>query len=138
MMPFHTMKARVIHEQLSKDEPFEDWSSVKRTFLIVAGMMVNARALVDAEALGFEAQGLLHFAHHQTGKVVDDFNLFQLVIPVTALDELYRAYDETRVSLPQAPEVLHDGRPDEDADPEDLSVGEKPSKAKSSRQRKTS
>jgi hypothetical protein len=131
MMPFNTMKAQIIHEQLRKEQPPTEWSSVKNAFLFFAGMMVNIKPLVEEDALSLESQGVLYFAHNQTGDVLKNFDLFQSVIPATALSELYKAYNETRVSLPQAPEILHDGRPDDDADPEDSSVGKKPSKAKS-------
>ena len=127
-MPYSTIKTRLIWGAMDAIVPNEKWDESQTTFVLFSGPVVDLRAV--KEPLSLEAQGVMAWWNSCTGDYAHNYTLFLSLIPMSMQGELVEAYMATRVDLPTAPEILHDGRPDEEADPNVLRAGEKPSKEK--------
>ena len=129
-LPYHTIKSRLFMEDLKRDEPYEDWVPGKLGYWAIKSCLLEIKALADS--LDYRAQSLLYWWEHCADNATEGFILYQSVVELTASDALTIAYNDTRADLPKAPEILHAGKPDEDADPEILRAGKRHSR-KSSR-----
>ena len=131
-LPYTSLGSMLLKRTLEDSIQTEAWDSFLRAYVNVVGCLVGMKALVPPEQLDYRSQGLLAFWEKRTGTATDDYTLFNAVMAADAYTELMEAYTNSRVVLPKADAILHDGMPDEDADPEGSSAGRKRSKRKSS------
>ena len=130
-LPYLTLHVRLLWRAMEAATSDEEWDTDCKAYITAMGTLQSVTKLRDD--LDYRALGLLHFWQHKTGNAVEDYGLFKEVVPLDALDDFYGSYNETRVHLPLADAVLHQGIPDEDTDPEPSSAGKKRSRSKSSR-----
>jgi len=131
-LPYTSLGSMLLKRTLEDCTREEAWDSFLRAYVNVMGCLVGVRALVPNKKQDYRSQGLLAFWEKRTGVAKDDYTLFNAVMAADAYAELMEAYTNSRAVLPKADAILHEGMPDEEADPEVSSAGGKRSKRKSS------
>jgi hypothetical protein len=125
MLPYRTRKAgyqfEVISEMFSAD--LDEWDDYQCVFLWVEQHAVDM-TFPPAKGENPHLAGLRQYWHGRNGDEANNWELFSNVISRDVLYALHDAYTETREDLPGAPEILTEGRPDKNADPEGSSGGE--------------
>ena len=130
-IPYSTMKTQLVWQAMNAITPSDNWDDIQGTFVLVYGTLANIQA--TSETLSLEAQGMIAWWDNCGGDYAHNYELFLMLAAVSVRAELFDAYTQTRAELPKAPEILHQGRPDGEIDPNVLRAGEKRLRKKSSR-----
>lgn len=111
MLPFANMLTALITSDLEKIIPRENWGYEERAFGIIEGVTLDIACLDETNV---EAQSLADYWNGTRNLPTEKkLQYFRQLVSRACLLEWWDAYDKTRIPLPQAPDILHKGEPED-------------------------